>query len=81
MAAITDDVKPLDVDGVNAAIAGTVAFVIGLIVTVVFRDNLAASNSQWWIWVCVAGATMGLLGVAYTTRRRAAYRAAGRVTR
>lgn len=75
----TDKVKPMDVDGVNAAIAGTVLFAIGLVVCLLLRTSLAEHDATWWIWVCVAGAAGGILGVIYTTRRRAVYRAAGRM--
>lgn len=71
---------PLDVDGVTAAIAGTVAFAIALVVLLVgFRDSLAASGGTWWIWVCVVGTVQGLIGIAYVLRRRVVYRAAGRL--
>lgn len=73
-------VKPLDVDGVSASIAGTVGFAIGLVVLLFLRSQLEAANNSWWIWVCVAGLVLGLAGTAYTTRRRAAYRAAGHQT-
>lgn len=69
--------KPLDVDGVNATIVGTAAWFVALVVlTVFFRGMLAAHDATWWIWVCVAGTVLGLIGLAYMLRRRAAYRAA-----
>jgi uncharacterized membrane protein len=73
--------KPLDVDGVNAAIAGTVVFAIAFVVLAFMRPQLAQHDAGWWLWVCAAGAVMGLGAIGYTTRRRAAYRAAGRTTR
>ena len=76
-----EDTKPLDVDGVTAAIAGTVAFAIGFVVLLFLRPQLAQNNASWWLWVCATGTAMGLVGVGYTTRRRAAYRAAGRTNR
>ncbi|MGB3673988.1 MAG: DUF2530 domain-containing protein [Candidatus Nanopelagicales bacterium] len=73
--------KPLDVDGVTAAIAGTACFALAFVVLLFFRSALEESGSTWWLWTCLAGAVMGILGIAYTTRRRAAYRAAGRTAR
>jgi hypothetical protein len=67
---------PLDVDGVGAITYGTIAWVVALIVCLVARDPLAAAGRTWWIWVCVAGAVLGLPGLWYVRRRRAAYRAA-----
>lgn len=70
--------KPLDVDGVTAAIAGTILFAAAFVILLFFRSSLEASGDLWWLWVCAAGAVMGIPGIAFTTRRRAAYRAAGR---
>ncbi len=72
--------KPLDVDGVTAAVAGTIAFAIAFVVLLFFRSTLIANSAEWWLWVCASGAAMGLVGIGYTTRRRAAYQAAGRTT-
>ncbi len=80
VSSIAEGTKPLDVDGVTAAVAGTIGFAIAFVVLLFFRSTLSANNTSWWLWVCVAGALMGLAGVGYTTRRRAAYRAAGRTT-
>ena len=71
------DVQPLDADGVGAVAAGTVAWLVGYAVLVLFfRDELTAHGTQWWLTVCLVGAGLGLLGLIYTTRRRAAYRKA-----
>ncbi|MEI8082885.1 MAG: DUF2530 domain-containing protein [Actinomycetes bacterium] len=76
-----DRVRPLDVDGVNAAAIGTAAFTVGLVALLVFRGRLVDNDATWWLWVFFAGTIMGLVGIWYATRRRAAYRAAGRQTR
>lgn len=70
------NIKPLDVDGVNVVITGTVLFAIGFVVLLFFRSNLQANGQTWWLWVCATGFGLGLVGTAYVTRRRAAYRAA-----
>ena len=72
--------KPLDVDGVNAAIAGTIAFAIGAVVLLLLKNTLAEHDATWFIWTAVAGCLGGVGGIAYATRRRAAYRAAGKAT-
>ena len=69
-------VRPLDVDGVGAVALGTVAWAVALVVTVLARDGLESSGRGWWIWVCVAGTALGLLGLPYVLRRRSAYRSA-----
>lgn len=69
-------VAPLDVDGVGAVIVGTVLWAIAFVALLFFRDSLEASGSTWWLAVTAAGFGFGLLGLAYTTRRRSVYRAA-----
>lgn len=69
-----DDVQPLDVDGVGAVAVGTVLWLVALVALLPFRDRLAANDATWWLWVCVAGAVLGLLGLPYVIRRRNAYR-------
>lgn len=68
------EVEPLDEDGVGAVAMGTVAWCVALVVLLLLRDRLAESDAQWWIAVAATGAGLGLLGLLYTTRRRAAYR-------
>ncbi len=65
----------VDADGVRAVAVGTVAWAIAAVILwVFFRDRLAASDSSWWLWVCVTGCVLGLLGLPYVLRRRAVYR-------
>jgi hypothetical protein len=71
-----EGVKPLDVDGVGAVAMGTVLWAIAALVLLLMRDRLAESGAQWWISVALTGAGLGLPGLGYTTRRRAAYRRA-----
>lgn len=69
------EVEPLDVDGVGAVLAGTVAWAVALVVCLVLRDRLAADGHTWWTWVCLTGALLGLPGLWYVRRRRDAYAA------
>ena len=63
-------------------IVGTVAWFVALLVLVsAFQGTLAAHDATWWIWVCAAGVVIGLIGLQYVSRRRAAYRRAKGVTR
>lgn len=70
------DVEPLDEDGVGAVAVGTAAWAVALVVLLLLRDRLAANDSQWWIAVAATGVGLGLVGLLYTMRRRAAYRRA-----
>jgi hypothetical protein len=62
--------KPVDVDGVRTVLVGTVLWGLAFLVTLVMRDDLAASGREWWVWTCLAGTGLGMLGYAYTRRRR-----------
>jgi Protein of unknown function (DUF2530) len=67
-------VAPVDVDGVRAVAVGTVAWAIAAVVLVVLRGRLAPDVAVQWIWTCVVGAGLGVLGVGYCIRRREAIR-------
>jgi len=71
-----EEVTPLDVDGVGAIAVGTVLWLIALVVLLFFREDLVASDSEWWIWVAAAGFGLGLPGLWYTRRRRSVYQTA-----
>lgn len=67
-------IRPVDADGVAAVALGTAAWAVaGLVLLVFFRDDLDANGSSWWLWVCAVGAGLGLLGLPYVLKRRAAY--------
>ncbi len=69
-------VRPLDVDGVGAVAALTVAWAVAAVVCWFFRDSLQAQGRGWWWWTCAAGTAFGVLGLPYVLARRKAYRAA-----
>jgi hypothetical protein len=39
------------------------------------------SDNAWWLWTCLAGIVMGVMGMVYTRRRAAVYRAAANAGR
>ncbi len=71
-----EEVKPLDVDGVGAIATGTELWLAALVALVLFRNQLAANDADWWIWVAATGAALGVPGLWYTRRRRSVYRRA-----
>lgn len=69
--------EPLDEDGVVAVAIGTAAWLAAFaVLALFFRDDLAAHDSSWWLAVCLVGAGLGVMGLAYTIRRRSVYRKA-----
>jgi hypothetical protein len=68
-------IAPLDVDGVGAITYGTIAWVVGVVLCLLMREQLAESGRGWWLWVCVTGAVLGVAGIVFVRRRAAVYRA------
>lgn len=63
-------VSPLDVDAVRTVQIGTALWAVALVATLIFRDQLHDDGREWWIWTCVAGVILGLMGIIITIRRR-----------
>jgi len=64
------EVEPLDNDGVVSVAVGMALWVVGFLVLLGFRGRLAEHDADWWLWVCVAGAGLGVPGMVYCLRRR-----------
>jgi uncharacterized membrane protein len=63
---------PVDTDGVRTVIVGTVGWVLALLALLPFRDRLAEDGRAWWLWTCATGVCLGVIGLVYCRRRRAA---------
>ncbi|WP_299039733.1 DUF2530 domain-containing protein [uncultured Pseudokineococcus sp.] len=61
-----------------AALAGTLVWAVSLVVVLVERDSLVADDRGWWVWCCVAGVLLGLVGLVHLQRREIRYRTARR---
>jgi hypothetical protein len=61
----------LDLDAVRTVRVGTALWALALLVLLPFNERLADAGNTWWLWTCVAGVILGLMGVVHTTRRRA----------
>ena len=70
---------PGGADAVLPVTVGTVAWAVALVVATLMRGRLRAAGDGWWIWVCVTGLVLGLLGSVWVRRRRAVYRGRGEV--
>lgn len=73
---IVADVDPLDVDGVRTLAVGTALWGVAFLMLLPFYGRLQETDTEWWLFTCVAGFGLGLVGWDYCRRRRNARRAA-----
>lgn len=71
-----DVIEPADVDGVRTVAVITVLWAVAFVVLALRIDDLSAEGRNWWLWTCLAGVGLGLLGLEYTRKRRDAIEAA-----
>ncbi len=64
------DVEPLDVDGVGTVAVGTALWLLAFLGLLPFYGSLVDSGRLWWLWSCLAGFGLGLLGLELCRRRR-----------
>lgn len=67
---VVADVEPLDVDGVRTVAVGTALWALAFVLLLPFYGRLEESGRVWWLWTCVAGFGLGVMGWDYTRRRR-----------
>ena len=63
------DVAPLDVDGVRTVMVGTALWAVAFVGLLPFYGRLADAGRTWWLWTCMAGFGLGLIGVEVCRRR------------
>ena len=67
---IVADVDPLDVDGVRTVAVGTALWLVAFVLLLPFAGRLAETDRVWWLWTCLAGFGLGVIGWDYCRRRR-----------
>lgn len=70
-----EELTPLDHDGLLPIAVFTAVWGVAAVVLVFRWADLADRDQTWWLWTCVAGFGLGLIGYAYSRRRRDALRA------
>ena len=50
--------------------AGCVIWAVALLALLPFYGRLRANGTNWWIWTCLAGLGLGLIGFEFCRRRR-----------
>ncbi|GAB7002932.1 hypothetical protein JCM18899A_04030 [Nocardioides sp. AN3] len=63
------DVAPLDVDGVRTLMVGTALWALAFLGLLPFYGHLADAGNTWWLWTCMAGFGLGLIGIEVCRRR------------
>ncbi|HET7385826.1 MAG TPA: DUF2530 domain-containing protein [Nocardioidaceae bacterium] len=61
---------PLDVDGTRTVAVGTGLWLLAFILLLPFYGRLQATHHLWWLWTCLAGFGLGVIGWDYCRRRR-----------
>lgn len=64
------NVEPLDVDGVRTVEVGSALWLIAFVGLLPFYGRLQDDGRLWWLWTCLAGFGLGLIGLEYCRRRR-----------
>ena len=60
------DPAPVKTDDRKAMLVGIALWLAALAALLVFMPQLAAAGMGWWLWTCVAGIALGLIGILYT---------------
>lgn len=68
------NIEPLDVDGVHTVAVGSALWLVAFLALLPFVQALRDSDRLWWLWTCIAGLGLGLIGLEYCRRRRNAIR-------
>ena len=71
---IVADVEPLDVDGVRTVAVGTALWALAFVLLLPFYSRLEETHRLWWLWTCLAGFGLGIIGWDYCRRRRRRFR-------
>lgn len=70
------EILPLDVDGVRTVSVGTLIWALTFLALLPFADDLRRAGAEWWLWVCLTGVGLGLIGLTYCMIRRSGLRRA-----
>jgi len=60
------DPEPVKTDDRKPVLIGIALWLVALAVLLLFLPQLGESGRDWWLWTCVAGLALGLIGILYT---------------
>ena len=69
---------PIRTGVTSIVVPATIAWFIGFIGLLFFVDSLRAHSAMIWLWTCLAGGVLGLVGLAVYSWQRAAARRGSR---
>ncbi|QHY96321.1 hypothetical protein SSPS47_14480 [Streptomyces sp. S4.7] len=72
--------EPLEGPVVPTIVGGTLIWFVLFLVQIPFYGWFDDHGHLWWVWTCLAGAGLGLIGIWYVLRRDAAIRRTARET-
>lgn len=61
--------QPMETNDVMIVAIGTVLFAIAFLVMLPMHSSLQHSGHGRWLWVALAGAVLGVVGLVYCRRR------------
>lgn len=64
------DPAPVKTDDRKAMLVGIVLWLVGLAELLLFLPMLTEAGNGWWLWTCVTGIALGLVGILYTNWRQ-----------
>ncbi|GAA2222893.1 DUF2530 domain-containing protein [Streptomyces amakusaensis] len=68
--------EPLEGPVVATVTGGTILWFVLFLAQLPFYGWFADRDLQWWVWTCLAGAGLGLIGIWYVRKRDAAIKRA-----
>ena len=60
------DPAPVATDDRKAVLVGIALWIVGLAAVLIFLVPVTAAGDSWWLWACVAGLALGVVGLLYT---------------
>jgi hypothetical protein len=63
------DPAPVRTDDRKAILVGITLWLLAMIAFLLFLHPLIEAGHRWWLWSCVTGIGLGLVGLLYTHRR------------
>lgn len=55
-------VEPVDATGVRTVLVGTAIWGVAFLALLPFYGHLESAGHAWWLWTCLVGFALGLLG-------------------